>query len=95
MRPAEIHDDGKPPSESSEPRIRRIRIEGEVPLESYGELFRCFVGPAARMKLKRLKLGIRFALEAPDNDPMDPNDSSLKAMREAARQLGLTLEVDE
>jgi hypothetical protein len=76
-------------------RIRKVRIHGAVPLESYNELFRCFVGPAARMSLKHLKLGIQFELEAQDADPIDPNDPTMKAMREAARQLGLSLEVEE
>ena len=77
------------------PLVRKVRIEGTVPLESYNDLFRCFVAPAARMPLKHLKLGIHFVLEVPDNAPLDPNDPSLKAMREAARQLGLSLEVEE
>ncbi len=72
-------------------RIRTIRIEGAVPLESYGELFRCFVGPAARMQLARLELGVRFVLEARDTAPLDPTSPELTAMREAARQLGLKL----
>jgi uncharacterized protein DUF499 len=75
--------------------IRRIRIEGAVPLESYNELFRCFIGPAARMNLKRLTIGVGFVLEAQDAVPLDPNDPTIKAMREAARQLGLSLEMEE
>jgi hypothetical protein len=75
--------------------VRRVRIEGTVPLESYNELFRCFVAPAARMNLKRLKLGVQFVLEAQDDAPLDASDSSLKAMREAARQLGLDLKTEE
>jgi hypothetical protein len=47
------------------------------------------------MSLKRLKLGIHFELETSDNAPLDPNDPSLKAMREAARQLELSLEAEE
>jgi hypothetical protein len=78
-----------PPSASL--RYRRLRIEGSVPLESYGELFRCFVGPAARMNLKKLDLGIGFVFEAQDGKPFDANDSAVKAMQEAARQLGLKL----
>ena len=59
------------------------------------ELFRCFVGPAARMNLKRLHLGIHFEMEVPEGQALDPNDPALKAMKEAARQLGLTFEVEE
>ena len=28
--------------------VRSFRVRGSVPMENYGELFRCFVGPAAR-----------------------------------------------
>ncbi|MBI2567876.1 MAG: DUF499 domain-containing protein [Candidatus Schekmanbacteria bacterium] len=76
------------------PPVRRVRIEGALLLESYNELFRCFVAPAARMNLKRLTLGVQFRLEARDSAPLDPNDPALKAMREAARQLGLDLQVE-
>jgi hypothetical protein len=72
-----------------------VRIEGAVPLESYNELFRCFVSPAARMDLKRLILGVGFVLEAQDDRPLDANNPMLKSMREAARQLGLNFRVEE
>jgi hypothetical protein len=75
--------------------VRRVRIEGAVPLESYNELFRCFVGPAARMNLKRLTLGIGFVLEPHDDAPLDADDANIKGMREPARQLGLSLAVEE
>ncbi|HWQ37103.1 MAG TPA: DUF499 domain-containing protein [Burkholderiales bacterium] len=32
--------------------VRRFVVQGNVPVESWGELFRCFVGPAARMALE-------------------------------------------
>jgi hypothetical protein len=70
-------------------RIRRIYIEGVVSLDQYGELFRCFVGPAARMNLRRLELGVRFVLEATETAPLDLDDADIRAMRESARQLGL------
>ena len=83
------------PVAGAEPRrVRTIRIEGAVPLESYNELFRCFVSPAARMSLKRLELGVRFVLEAQDSSPLDPSDATLRAMKEAARQLGLRFTED-
>jgi hypothetical protein len=75
--------------------VMRIRIEGAVPLESYNELFRCFVSPAARMNLRRLTLGVGFLLEAQDGSPLDPNEPTLAAMREAARQLGLSFQAEE
>jgi hypothetical protein len=43
------------------------------------------------MKLKRLGLVIQFELDAPDDQPLYEDDNAVKAMREAARQLGVTL----
>jgi len=71
-------------------RIRRIVVRGAVPVENWGELFRCFVGPAVKMNLKVLRLGIQFEMEFPEAG-IDSNDGSIKAMQEAARQLGLDM----
>jgi hypothetical protein len=71
--------------------VRAISITGVVPLESWTEVFRCFVGPAARLGLKSLELGIAFKLVAQDGHPLDSDNPTLKAMREAARQLGVQL----
>jgi len=70
-------------------------VRGEVPVENWGELFRCFVGPAARMNLKKLHLGIHFEMEFSTKQELDSNDTSIKAMKEAARQLGLMFEIEE
>lgn len=79
-----------------EPRkVRRFKVSGSVPVENYSELFRCFVGPAARMNLKKLSLGIQFEMETFVEKELDPNDPSLKAMQEAARQLGIKFETEE
>ncbi len=75
--------------------VRRFVVRGNVPVESWGELFRCFVGPAARMNLKKLGLGVQFEMILPEERPLSENDPALKAMKEAARQLGLTFEVGE
>lgn len=72
--------------------IKRIRISGAVDLESWADIFRCFVSPAARMHLKRMRLGIDFELETHEGQPLDENDSAVKAMRESARQLGVDLD---
>ena len=68
-----------------------MTIQGDVPVESWADIFRSFVGPAARMGLKKLKLGINFELVTQDGQPLDENDPRLKAMIESARQLGLDL----
>lgn len=74
-------------------RIRRIAVRGSVAVENWGELFRCFVGPAARMNLKKLDLGVEFEMELSEAG-LDSSDPAVKAMKEAARQLGLTFETD-
>ena len=91
-------DRGGPSSdeETSEKRtVRRFVVQGEVPVESWGELFRCFVGPAAQMRLKKLGLGVQFEMALSDDGPMSENDAAFKAMKEAARQLGLKLQIEE
>ena len=75
-------------------QIRRITIKGDVPVESWSDVFRSFVGPGARMNLKGLRLGISFEMETQDDQPLDENNPTLKAMKESARQLGLVLEED-
>ena len=71
-----------------------IAIRGTVPLESWTEVFRCFISPAAHLGLKSLQLGIVFKLVAPDVSPLDPENPTIKAMREAAKQLGVEMRED-
>ena len=71
--------------------IRRFVIRGKVPQESWADVFRSFVGPAARMQLRKLNLGIEFEMEV-GSEPLDSGDPVLKNMREAAKQLGLEVE---
>jgi hypothetical protein len=73
-------------------QIRRIRITGDVPLDSWADVFRSFVSPAARMKLKKMTLGIDFELQCQDDQLLTPDDQSVKGMKESARQLGLDME---
>ncbi len=58
---------------------------GAVPIDNWGELFRCLVGPAARMNLKKVDLGVQFQMEFQETG-LDPNDAAVKAMKEAARR---------
>lgn len=83
---------GQPATKRS---LRRFVVRGAVPVENWGELFRCFVGPAARMNLKKLQLGVQFVMEVPEGRELSENDPAIKAMKEAARQLGLTFEMEE
>jgi len=70
----------------------RSVIRGSVPQESWSDVFRCFISPAIRMQLKKLNLGIQFEIETSSAQPLDENDPVIKAMREAASQLGLKME---
>lgn len=72
--------------------VKGISIAGNVPLESWVELFRCFVNPASKLGLKTLQLGVEFKLVAHDGQPLDPDHPTMKAMKEAANQLGLRFE---
>lgn len=74
--------------------VRRLVVRGGVPVENWSELFRCFVGPAARMNLKKLGLGVQFEMVLPDDRPLSADDPAVKTMKEAARQLGLEFEID-
>jgi hypothetical protein len=83
---------GTSPATASSKQIHRIRITGQVPLDSWADVFRSFVSPAARMNLKKMRLGVDFELETRDDESLTPDDPTLKAMDESARQLGLEIE---
>lgn len=82
-------------AETGKAAIHSLVIKGHVPLDSWGDIFRCFVNPAARMQLKKLNLGIQFEIEPSSEHPIDKNDPAFKAMQEAAKQLGLKIEIKE
>ncbi len=46
------------------------------------------------MNLKKLDLGVQFEMELPEGRALSENNPALKAMKEAARQLGLKLKVE-
>ncbi|MDA8238962.1 MAG: hypothetical protein M0Z67_01190 [Nitrospiraceae bacterium] len=82
-------------AEAGKATIQSVVIKGHVPLDSWGDIFRCFVNPAARMQLKKLNLGIQFEIEPSSEHPINKNDPAFKAMQEAAKQLGLKIEIRE
>lgn len=93
-----IKDSGRitPDQKTSDKRtVRRFIVQGEIPAESWSELFRCFVNPAARMHLKKLGLGVRFEITFYDDDAMSENDERFRNMKESARQLGLKLQIEK
>jgi hypothetical protein len=86
---------GETSTETKPGTVHRVVIRGAVPVENWGELFRCFVGPAVWMNLKKLRLGIEFEMVLPEDRPLREDDPGLAAMKEAARQLGLELDIGE
>ena len=74
------------------PGVKRFAVHGPIPVENYGELFRCFISPSVQNRLK-LRINIQFDMEIPDDQEISSDDSILKAMQEAARQLGLKFEI--
>ena len=74
--------------------VKRIRIRGAVSLENWSDVFRSFVSPAARLELKKLRLGVDFEIEPSQDHPLDAEDPRVKRMREAAQQLGLDFEME-
>lgn len=47
------------------------------------------------MDLQQLKLGNEFVLMAKPEKPLDPDNPTVKALIESARQLGLDLKLDD
>jgi len=76
-------------------QIRKVTINGSVPLESWSEVFKCFVNPAVRLNLKLKRLGIDFEVEMPAGATLDENNATFKSMKESARQLGLNFETED
>jgi hypothetical protein len=64
-----------------------------VPIESWHELFRCFVKPSADLKPKKLTLGVDFELVFDNGQSVSSDSPEIRTMKEAARQLGLEIEV--
>jgi len=77
------------PSPTTTSQVNRIIINGNVSMESWSEIFLCFIKTGKDMNLKKLRLGIDFEMEIQDGVSLDESDPKLKAMEESARQLGL------
>ncbi len=73
-------------------RVARITIKGNIPMESWTDIFGSFINPSTRMNLKRRRLGIDFEFETHVDGELNENDPVLKTMQESARQLGLEIE---
>ena len=85
----------KPPGEETEDgdKIRRIKITGTIPVESWSDVFRSFVNPVARMNLQKLKLSIDFDLEL--DHPLSEDDPEYKRLKESAQMLGINIETEK
>lgn len=56
---------------------------------------RCQFSRHLMLKLKKLNLGVQFEIEASPDSLIDPSDPAVKAMAEAAKQLGLIFQTEE
>ena len=74
--------------------VSRVHVHGNVSLDNWAELFRCFISPAARMNMKKLNLTVDFDMTPSEDQPVSPDDPAVKAMKEAASQLGLSIETE-
>lgn len=86
---------GKPPVDEAAKPVKKIVIKGSVPLESWSDVFRCFVSPAARLNPKKLDLAVEIEAGFSEDRALKPDDVAVKAMKEAARQLGLEIEIED
>jgi hypothetical protein len=75
--------------------VKKIVIKGSVPLESWSDVFRCFVSPAARLNPKKLELAVEIEAAFNEDRGLKPDDTAVKGMKEAARQLGLDIDVQD
>lgn len=89
------HPPGKPTTGDATKPVKKIVVSGSVALESWSDLFRCFVNPAARMNPKKLGLGVEIELVFGDDQNVKADDAAVKGMKEAARQLGLEMDVED
>jgi hypothetical protein len=84
---------GKPPQAAI--LAKKITNSRPVLMESCHELFRCFVRPSADLKLQRVKLGVDFELAVGPDQVVAADNPAIRVMQEAARQLGLEIDVQE
>ena len=61
--------------------VQRVRINGNVPLDNWADVFRAFIGPTRGKVLKRQRLGINFAIGLPADQPWNEIDPALNAMQ--------------
>jgi len=73
--------------------IKRLTVHGEIPIENYPMLFDSFVRHANTMRVK--KLGVQLVMNLQEHGGLDASDPMVEAFKEAAKQLGLTLDIEE
>lgn len=84
--PADVPVD-TPPSKA----LRSITVSGNVPIEQYNELFRCFVGPFAPHGNK-VDISFTFKIHSTDSNVLSESMQQYKLAKEAAKQLGLSFQ---
>ncbi|MDX2128855.1 MAG: DUF499 domain-containing protein [Chloroherpetonaceae bacterium] len=71
-------------------KINRLTVSGDVSLEHYTELFRCFIAPFTKNGHK-VDISINFTIKSSESNSLEENSPLVNAAKEAAMQLGLRL----
>ena len=69
-----------------------VKINGQVPIELYSQLFASFI---QTLKNNRLKINVSFEARTTEASPLTENSQLVKSIKESANQLGLNIEFEE
>ncbi len=75
--------------------VARVRVHGKVPVESWSDIFRCFIQPLVSKSWKKVELGIDLEFSANQASSQSLEDPVVKMLKEAASQLGLDIEIED
>ncbi|WP_426491248.1 DUF499 domain-containing protein [Hymenobacter sp. 102] len=79
------------PSPNGSSVYRSVTVSGKVPLENYNQLFTSFILPLAK---NNVEIEIIIKGRSTASNPLTENSPEYKVIKESARQLGLSLDVE-
>jgi predicted AAA+ superfamily ATPase len=83
-----------PPSETdSIKQFKSITVSGNLPIDQFTASFNYFIAPFA-MTGNKVEVQVSFKIISPENNLLTESSQQYKSAKEAAKQLGLTLEED-
>ena len=83
-----------PPSETdSIKQFKSITVSGNLPIDQFTASFNYFIAPFA-MTGNKVEVQVSFKIISPENNSLTESSQQYKSAKEAAKQLGLTLEED-